>query len=83
MVIIKTDEPEYSEINKKQGVIIGLPIEDEEEKVYSVYFDDDYTWAIPENYLVSTGKFESETNIYDGSTIKIRVDKKGEGHVIE
>ena len=66
-VIIKTDDSEYSEIKGKQGVVIGQPDNNDNDKTYIIYFilTDNDSWAVPEKYLVSLGQFENEENIYE------------------
>ena len=66
-VLIKADNSEYSEVNDKQGVIIGLPDSNDNDKNYTIYFTmtDDNCWTVPEQYLISTGEFEKEENIYE------------------
>jgi hypothetical protein len=65
-VIVKTNDPEYKEIENKTGTIIGLPDPNEPSELYTIYFvyTDNGTWSVPARYLISTGQFENEKNIY-------------------
>jgi len=65
-VLIKTIDPKYFEIDGKSGTVIGLPEIDDTDKIYIIYFlsTGDYTWAVPERYLVTTGQCISEESIY-------------------
>jgi len=67
-ILIKTSDPEYLEIDGKSGTVIGLPEIDDTDKIYIIYFvlTDDHTWAVPEKYLVTTGKYADEESIYPG-----------------
>ena len=64
--MVKTNDPEFREINDKIGTIIGLPDLNDSTEVYTIYFvhSDDDAWSIPAKYLISTGQFENEKNIY-------------------
>jgi hypothetical protein len=82
-VIVDTEDKEYQDINHKVGVNISDFDIDVDEEGYVLYFidTDDYCWFVPSKYLKSTGKFEDEKNIYDGTVIHVVVDKDGEGKI--
>ncbi len=65
-VTIKTTDHDFKEISDKIGTVIGLPDPLDKEKKYIIYFTqtDDVCWTVPADYLVSTGQFENEKNIY-------------------
>ncbi len=83
-VIIDTDDKEYQEVNHKVGVIISQPEINDNEEVFVLYFldTDDDAWTVPSKYLKSTGEFEDEKNIYDGTVIHVVVDKDGRGKIV-
>ena len=83
-VIIDTEDKEYQEVNHKVGVIISDPEIDNNEEGFILAFvnTDDVSWFVPTKYLKSTGEFEDEKNIYDGTVIHIVVDKDGKGKIV-
>jgi hypothetical protein len=84
-VVIDTDDNEYQEINHKVAVIISRPEINDNEEVFVLYFidTDDDTWTVPTKYLKSTGEFEDEKNIYDGTAIHVVIDKEGKGKIVD
>jgi hypothetical protein len=67
-ILVKTNDPEYLEIEGKFGTVIGLPEINDSDKIYIIYFisTDDYTYAVPEKYMVTTGQYTDEDIIYPG-----------------
>ena len=67
-VLVETNDPEYLEINGKNGTVIGLPEIDDKDRIYIIYFilTADDTWAVPEKYLETTGQCTEEDIIYPG-----------------
>jgi hypothetical protein len=65
-VIINSDNPEFMQIKSKVGTVIGQHSISGHDIQYTIYFteDEEECWAVPENYLVSTGQFDNENNIY-------------------
>ena len=84
-VIIETDDKEYVQVNHKVGVVISESQIDNNQEVYVLYFTktDDEVWTVPSKYLKSTGEFEDEINIYDGSIFQVHVDKDGKGKIVK
>ncbi len=67
------------------GVIIGKSIDEMGKWFYAVdILKIKDGWDLPEEFLESTGAFSSREDIYDGTTVRVKVDPKtGEGEALD
>ena len=83
-VRVTTTAPEKQIVNGEIGAVIGRAQNDLGEWFYSVaIYKTDTSWHFLESELASTGEFDNREKFYDGSSIRVRVDKEGRGSIAE
>ena len=85
IVRVVSNDPELTEIHGERGAILGMSQDDSGEYAYGVFIDRDETcWCIPESELQATGEIAERSAFYDDNTsIRVRVDEQGRGHIVD
>ena len=67
------------------GTILAKGLESDGKWGYdvSVDYDNGQVWGFQEDELESLGTFAKRENYYSGESIRVGVNKKGEGYIIE
>lgn len=83
--IVRVRSTSYSieeEISGSLGAILGIGEDELGSVSYSVHiYDKGEVWDLDEKLLESTGEMDKEDNFYDGSSIKVEIDKSGKGNI--
>jgi hypothetical protein len=84
-VLVKTGNPEKAQVDGQTGAVLGrTETEEKDGWIYAVALDTEQeTWSFSEGELESLGQFSSRGDFYDGSTARVRVDKNGEGRIVD
>lgn len=74
-----------TEINGREGVVLGMAQNDDGSWGYAISVDD-VGWSIHEDNLVFTGKFSTRDQFYsdsDEDRVRVIVDESGEGRITD
>ncbi len=84
-VIINSENPNLKKINGELCAVIGKVFWTEKNKwLYSIHlYNSDEGWDVSEEDLVSTGEFDKRESFYSGESIRVKVNEKGEGEIVE
>ena len=83
-VVVNSEKPSLKQINGEQGAILGHAHDKKGNWGYAVHiYRDEICWDVSENELRPTGQFDKEETFHDGSSIRVAVDKKGKGRIID
>ncbi len=84
-VLVCTNEAERLRLNGKVGVVLGRSNSEDGKIWYYVlsFKDEPETWYFGEGELEPTGKWFSREDFYDGSSVRVRVDEKGRGSIVD
>lgn len=83
-VIIKTKDPKKLEIDGELGAIMGWSEAEDGRVTYSVHvYRTDISWCAYESELSPTGEFDRRETFYDGTSIRVRVDERGRGEIVD
>lgn len=84
-VTIRSLYPETAHIDGCLGVVVGrTETEDGSSWYYAIYiYPDSVGWCAYEDELLATGKHVDPKNVYDGSSIRVAVDRDGSGDIVE
>jgi Immunity protein 31 len=79
-VRICTTEASRKEVNGELAAVVGRAQDDFGSWSYAVHiYRTEVVWSVSEDELISLGEFDSEDNFFDGSSVRVRVDRKGRG----
>jgi hypothetical protein len=82
-VVVRSDKSSLEEINGKLGAILGIGEDEGNGISYAVQiYDEDVGWSVMESDLESTGQFDSRDTFYEGDSVKVIVDDKGNGSLV-
>jgi hypothetical protein len=70
-------------LKSRTGYVLGRSVDDSGAWGYAVLIEGkDETWNFGEDQLSSTGEFAKREDFYDGSSVRVRVEKNGAGQII-
>ena len=80
-----TDKKKKSKLKNAFGTVMGKTQNEDGSWGYGVSIDKDNNllWRCSENELESLGTFAKHEDYYSGESIRVGVNKKGEGYIIE
>lgn len=81
-VIIKCCEKKYQYLNGKKGSVLGKSADDKKNWYYFVSIENGESFSFKEEELESLGTFAKREDFYSGESIRVGVNKKGEGYII-
>ena len=81
-VIVETKDSAKSAINNELGAVLGRAQNDDGIWGYAIHiYRDSEVWDVPESELKTTGEFDTKESFYNGESIKVTVDKNGQGKI--
>ena len=82
-VRIRTNDPAKAHLNGEVGAVIGrTETEDRTSWYYAVSLDKQHrVWCFDEHELEPTGEYARREDFFDGTLVKVRVDKQGRGTI--
>ncbi len=84
IVRVTGDAPDLAEVRGEYGAIVGRADHEDGTYSYGVFiYREERCWQIEENALEATGQHTDRAALYDGTSIRVRVDKDGRGHLVE
>jgi len=84
VVRIVTDEPEFLEIVGQEGTVLGMVEDEDGHWIYAVSINDGEAWTgLYEAHLETTGKHRKREEIYSGESVRVVVDEKGRGKIVD
>ena len=83
-VKVNSSKKNLEEINGKLAVIVSDPSTEPDDEYLTVFvLKDEECWCVSKHDLDSTNRFYKHEDFYDGSSIKVKVDEKGRGEILE
>jgi hypothetical protein len=83
-LLIKSLDPKCSSLNGRLCAVVGRSCGSEGVWYYLVHvYDLHRSWTFSEGELAATGEFDRRETFYDGSRIRVKVDKDGRGRIVD
>lgn len=69
-------------VDGELGAVLGRSQGNDGQWNYAIHiYSHGVSFSLSEKHLVSTGEFAERQEFYDGSSMKVRVDERGRGHI--
>jgi len=82
-VKINSSDPAGHEVQGELGAVLGRSQSDDGEWHYGVLvYSQDICWSFAEHELLATGEHAKREDFYDGSSVRVSVDKSGRGSIV-
>jgi hypothetical protein len=82
-VRVNSQTSEKAKVNGELGAVLGRVQTENGAWYYTVYiYSTETSWCFLEHELLPTGEQAKMEDFYDGSSVRVAVDKEGRGHFI-
>lgn len=76
--------PDLAEVRGEYGAIVGRADHEDGTYSYGVFiYREERCWQIAEDALKPTGQHTDREALYDGTSVRVRVDEDGKGYIVD